>query len=162
MIRPESASREYGLFIKTEDGSVQNLAAPLWDWGRYYELLIGDILHGFHHLAHTVRPDQAANYWYGMSAGVVDVILSKNLPPGCIRLIEALRSGILSGSVNPFSGELRSQTSVIRRADDPTLSGREIITMNWLNENIEGSLPNPAELTAKAQAFVEASGVLNT
>ena len=31
--------------------------------------------------------------------------------------------------------------------------------MNWLNENIEGSLPDPEELTPKAKAFVEASGV---
>ena len=39
------------------------------------------------------------------------------------------------------------------------LSGREIITMDWLNENIEGTLPDPGELTPKAKAFVEASGV---
>ena len=158
MIRPEAASREYGLFIKEHDGTVRNLAAPLWDWGRYYTLLLGDLLHG-PHKAPAARSDQAVNYWYGLSAGVVDVILSKDLPSGCVRLIEALRAGIINGSVKPFSGELHSQEACIQKADSSPLSGREIITMNWLNENIEGTLPDPGELTAKAKAFVEASGV---
>ncbi len=158
MIRPEAASREYGLFLKKEDGSVKNLAAPLWDWGRYYALLTGELLHGSRK-APAVRPDQAVNYWYGMSAGVIDVILSHDLPAGSVRLIEALRAGIVNGSIRPFSGELHSQYACIRKADEPPLSGREIITMNWLNENVEGSLPDPEELTPKAKAFVEASGV---
>ena len=159
MIRPEAASREYGLFLKEKDGTVRNLAAPLWDWGRYYELLIGDLLHGPRRPAAGTRTDQAINYWYGMSAGVIDVILSKDLPLGSVRLIEALRSGILHGTLIPFSGELRSQSGCIRKAGDAPLGAREIITMNWLSENIEGSLPDPSELTPKAKAFVEASGV---
>ena len=158
MIRPDAASREYGLFLKKEDGSVRNLAAPLWDWGRYYTLLIGELLHGFRKVQ-TIRTDQAINYWYGMSAGVIDVILSHDLPSGSVRLVEALRAGILNGSVSPFSGELHSQDACIRKAEEAPLSGREIITMNWLNENVEGSLPDPEELTPKAKAFVEASGV---
>ena len=159
MIRPEVASREYGLFIKKEGLPVQNLAAPLWDWGRYYSLLLGDLLHG-PRKSPAPHTDQAINYWYGMSSGVVDVILSKGLPAGCVRLIEALRAGIINGSVNPFSGELHSQETRIKTADSPPLSGHEIVTMNWLNENIEGSLPDPSELTPKAKAFVEASGVI--
>ena len=158
MIRPEAASREYGLFLKKEDGSVKNLAAPLWDWGRYYTLLTEELLHASRK-AQAVRADQAVNYWYGMSAGVIDVILSQDLPSGSVRLIEALRGGIVNGSLLPFSGELHSQDTCIRKADDPPLSGREIITMNWLNENVEGALPDPEELTPKAKAFVEASGV---
>lgn len=158
MIRPEAASREYGLFIKKDGQPVRNLAAPLWDWGRYYTLLFGDLLHGFRKPP-AQRADKAVNYWYGMSSGVVDVILSKDLPTGCVRLIEALRAGILSDRVSPFSGELHSQEGVIKTADSAPLSGHEVITMNWLNENIEGSLPDPDELTPKAKAFVEASGV---
>ena len=114
MIRPDAASREYGLFIKREDGSVKNLAAPLWDWGRYYTLLTGDLLHGSRKMS-AVRADQAVNYWYGMSAGVIDVILSHDLPVGSVRLIEALRTGIQNGSLSPFSGELHSQESCIKR-----------------------------------------------
>ena len=159
MIRPDAASREYGVFLKREDGSVRNLAAPLWDWGRYYTLLIGELLHGPRKLQ-AMRADQAINYWYGMSAGVIDVILSHDLPSGSVRLIEVLRTGIVNGSLLPFSGELHSQDACIRKADDPPLSGREIITMNWLNENVEGTLPDPEELTPKAKAFVEASGVI--
>lgn len=158
MIRPEAASREYGLFLKKDDGSVKNLAAPLWDWGKYYTLLTGELLHGSRKTP-AARADQGINYWYGMSAGVIDVILSHDLPAGCVRLVEALRSGILSGVLSPFSGELNSQEACIKKEEDPPLSAREIITMNWLNDNIEGSLPDPDELTPKAKAFVEASGV---
>ncbi len=158
MIRPEAASREYGLFIKKEGQPVQNLAAPLWDWGRYYSLLLGDLLHDSRKPS-APRTDQAINYWYGLSSGVVDIILSHTLPAGCVRLIEALRAGILSNSVNPFAGELHSQETCIKTAGSAPLSGREIVAMNWLNENIVGSLPDPDELTPKAKAFVEASGV---
>ena len=156
MIRPETASREYGLFRKQSDGRVQNLAAPLWDWGRYYALLLGILLHGSHRMART---DQAVNYWYGMSAGVIDVILSHDLPTGSVRLVEALKNGIISGSLLPFSGELRSQDGLIRKAGEPLLSDREIVAMNWLNENIVGHIPVFEELQERSRNLVRLLGI---
>lgn len=53
---------------------------------------------------------KAINYWWGMSAGVVDVICSQNLPIGTKRLVELLKDTIRTGEFNPFSGILYSQS----------------------------------------------------
>jgi basic membrane lipoprotein Med (substrate-binding protein (PBP1-ABC) superfamily) len=45
MIRPGQEGSAYGLFIR-KDGKTVNLAAPIWNWGRFYERIISDILQG--------------------------------------------------------------------------------------------------------------------
>lgn len=37
---------------------------------------------------------RALNYWWGMSAGVIDLICSKNVPTGVKRLVDHLKSDI--------------------------------------------------------------------
>ena len=53
---------------------------------------------------------------------------------------------------------LISQNAVIRRADQPPLSTHEIITMNWLNDNVIGSIPDAARLKAEGAGAVAADG----
>ena len=74
-------------------------------------------------------------------------------------MIEGLRRCITADSINPFEGELRSQTGVIKDPDSPRLSNSDIINMNWLNDNIEGTIPSFEELTEKAQMTVKANGI---
>ena len=40
MINPDHPSREYGLYLKKDDGTVKNLAMPVWHWGKFYEQII--------------------------------------------------------------------------------------------------------------------------
>ena len=100
----------------------------------------------------------AVNYWWGMSAGVIDIICSKNLPQGTKRLITFLSQSIQSGSFHPFS-TICSQDGICRCKEDQKLSPKEIVTMDWLADNVLGSVPKMQELTEEAKELVKLQGI---
>ena len=138
---------------------IQNLAAPIWKWGKIYEIIIKTILEGNYKASMVDRKNQATNYWWGMVSGAVDIELSDVLPQGTRQMVEVLRASIMSGGFNPFDGELKSQSGVIRRADDMPLTSKDVIRMNWLNENIIGEIPSVEVLNDEARETVSVSGV---
>ena len=101
------------------------------------------------------------NYWWGMSAGIIDVICSKHLPIGTARLIDLLKQTICRGDFNPFSGVLYSQNGLVQRDADKVMSPEEIITMDWLAENVIGFIPKMDELIEKAKPVVKLQGIDN-
>lgn len=138
---------------------ITNLAAPIWKWGKLYEIIIKTILDGNYKSRMVDRKDQATNYWWGMMSGVVDIELSDEISPYTRKLVDILRSDIICGSMNPFDGRLCSQDGVVRNADDVPLSSKEVITMDWLNENIIGEIPEKESLTDEGRETVSISGV---
>ncbi|MCM1047348.1 MAG: BMP family ABC transporter substrate-binding protein [Clostridiales bacterium] len=158
MITPERASREYGLYAKKEDGSLENLATPIWHWGKFYERIINNLCSG-NTEADSQKGTKAVNYWWGMSADVIDVICSKDMPHGTHRLIEFLKAAIRAGDFHPFDGLIYSQNGIIRCKEGSSLEPEEIVTMDWLAENVVGRIPEPNELTEEAQALLQLQGV---
>ena len=158
MITPKNASREYGLYVKKEDGTLDNLATPIWDWGKFYEQVVKNIFSGGSTEVDAQKGKKAVNYWLGMSAGVIDVICSKSMPHGTNRLIEFLKSSIRAGAFHPFDGPLYAQGGVLQCEKGVTLGPDEIITMDWLAENVVGKIPELDELTEVARALVEVQG----
>jgi basic membrane lipoprotein Med (substrate-binding protein (PBP1-ABC) superfamily) len=150
-IKPSNASRQYGVYKKLGDGTIKNLAAPLWNWGKYYEQIVKTVLNGSWDAKGLVRSDRALNYWWGMSAGVIDVILSDDVPYYCEKLVGILKDGIIRESLKPFAGELHSQDKVIQEKGSDELASEDIIDMNWLNDNVIGNIP-------KKNAIVEDAG----
>lgn len=158
MVIPEEASRFFGLYFM--DGyNPRNLAMPLYHWGKFYERLIRTIMDGTWRYDDT-SSTKAINYWWGMSAGVIDVICSQHLPIGTKRLIDLLKTAISVESFNPFSGILYSQEGIV--VDDPnrSLTPEEIMTMDWLAENVVGSIPKLEELKEQAVPVIKQQGVL--
>ena len=102
---------------------------------------------------------KAINYWWGMAEGVVDVVFSKYMPIGTKRLVELLKSTISSEVFNPFSGILYSQEGVV--SDDPyrILPPEEIMTMDWLAENVIGAIPGKEELKEQAKPVIQQQGI---
>lgn len=94
-----------------------------------------------------------------MSAEVIDVICSKYLPIGTARLVELLKETIRSDTFNPFSGVLYSQKGIVQKDEKKVLEPEEIITMNWLAENVIGQLPDIRQLTDKAKPLVTVQGI---
>ena len=158
MITPEHASREYGLYAKREDGTLMNLATPIWHWGKFYERIIQNICSG-NTEANAQKGKKAVNYWWGMSADVIDVICSKDMPHGTHRLIEFLKSSIRAGVFDPFKGPIYCKDGITRCEDGRGLDPEEIITMDWLAENVIGRIPEIEELTEDAQALVRLQGI---
>ena len=155
-IKPDSAGRRYGLYDIQPDGSIHNLASPLWQWGRYYEMIIRNVLNG---TLSSQSADHATNYWMGMSAGVIDVILSNHLPYTTVNAADRLRYAVMSGLMSPFDGELRDQQGNVRVPRGGRLSSQEIITMDWLNDNIIGEIPKMAALQESAGETLKISAV---
>lgn len=161
MIVPRYASRQYGLYRldEADRDSPFNAATPLWNWGNFYEKMIRSIMSGSWNESDAAETSRALNYWWGLSAGVVDLIYTQNLSSGTKRLVEFMRRGIESCAFHPFSGPIYSQTGMVLKDENSTLTPEEIITMDWLAENIVGSIPDFDMLTDSARQVVRLSGL---
>lgn len=137
---------------------ITNLAAPIYRWGKLYEIIVRTIIDGTYSSSAVDKKDRATNYWWGMISGVVDIELSDAVSSYTKRLVEILRRDIISANINPFDGELRSQDGLVKDAGTP-LTSKQVITMDWLNENIIGEIPKIDTLVEEAKAAVKYSGV---
>lgn len=158
MITPNNPTREYGLYFKMEDGSFENLATPIWHWGKFYERIVKNICSGSIDTSAS-KKDSAINYWWGMSADVIEVICSKKMPHGTHRLINFLKNSICADSFRPFDGLIYSQDGIIRCKEGESLQPKDILTMDWLAENVVGQIPKYEELTEEAQMLSGLQGV---
>ena len=171
MIKPKDPTRKYGLYrlcdagtvrrdgsVRTEQ-EVENLAASVNQWGAYYEQILRKLIDGSLDARKNNAKGKAVNYWWGMSAGVVDIILSDTLPYASRKAIQTLRRLIISGTTNPFEGEIHTQNGILQGPDSPALTDKEIITMDWLCDNVVGSIPETWELDDTIQNTVKVSGV---
>ncbi|WP_432630115.1 BMP family ABC transporter substrate-binding protein [Brotaphodocola sp.] len=140
MITPNMASREFGLFHRCENGKVENLATTLNDWGKFYERIVRLICRGALD-SKDLKGKKAVNFWWGMSADVLDVVCTENLPQYTKRLIRFLKSSIRSGSFQPFEGPISAQNGIIVGEEGRSLTPEEIVRMDWLAENIVGEIP---------------------
>lgn len=148
MLMPDEDLRYFGIY-QMEDGEMRNLAMPLLHWGKFYEQLIRQIMDGSWNHDDT-SANKAINYWWGMSAGVIDVICSRNLPIGTQRLIELLKKTINNGEFNVFSGVLYSQDGIVQPDPNHILTPDEVVSMDWLAENVIGHIPTKEELIESA------------
>nr|WP_296266772.1 BMP family ABC transporter substrate-binding protein [uncultured Merdimonas sp.] len=158
MVIPEEGSRFFGIY-HLEEGRPHNLAMPVWHWGKFYEQLIRTIMNGTWSYDDDPVTKKAINYWWGMSAGVVDVICSQNLPLGMKRLVQVLKGAICSGKFNPFFGVLYSQNGIIQSDPQKELTPEEIVTMDWLADNVIGEIPEEDKLVEQSKAVVQQQGV---
>ncbi len=157
MITPQMDNRHFGLYQVTDYGKV-NLAMSIYNWGEFYEKLINNILRGSFRADESIE-NKAINYWWGLSADVIDVIYSGNLPAGTRKLIELMKENISSGSFHPFSGPLIRQDGNVELAADEIMKPDEIMKMDWLVENVIGHIPTIEELKEEAQPVVRLRGL---
>lgn len=155
MIRPDSPSREFGLYMK-KNGSIENIATPIWHWGKFYERIVQNVLEGT-----WKKSKQAMNYWLGISSHVIDIVYSKTLPIGTKRLIKFLECAIVKGDFMPFSGVLYSQDGIIQQSEDEIMTPEQIVTMDWLADNVLGVIPTFDDLTDEAKELVLLQGPRN-
>ena len=103
--------------------------------------------------------DQAVNYWWGMNSGVIDVIFSDSLPAGVRQLGNILKDGLTGGSIAPFHCEIRDQQGRVRNDGTAWLSPEEIMNMDWLCDNVDGSIPAFEELLPASRPLVRQLGI---
>lgn len=158
MVVPEDAKRFYGLYRFVDERPI-GLAMPVWQWGVFYEQMIRTIMEGTWKNDDNIIEKKAINYWWGMSAGVIDMICSRNLPIGTKRLVELIKTAISRGEFNPFYGKLYSQNGVVQEDANQELTPEEIILMDWLAENVVGSIPAENELVDHSLPVIKQQGI---
>lgn len=157
-LEKEDERTSFGLALVTEEGQV-NLAMPVWHWGIYYESILRSILKKTFQ-SEDDRTEKALNYYWGMSAGVVELLLSNNLPVGIKKLADILRDSICHGLCHPFSEPLIAQDGSLVHCDEGSvLSLEQIINMDWLADNIVGAIPEYNELSDEGKATVDMVGI---
>lgn len=156
-ITPIEGSRRFGLYRKVGE-EIENVATPIWNWGKYYERIIRQI-QGGGWTSGAARTDQALNYWWGMSADVIDVVYANRTPEGTKHLITLLKNAISRGEFHPFEGILTAQDGRIMCEENQVLSPEEIVTMDWLVEGVKGRIPAVEELNAEAREIVQIHGI---
>ena len=157
MITPNSASRQFGLY-RMRDGECENLVMPLWNWGAFYEKMIQSILAGSYQ-SEEEADTKALNYWWGMSAGVIDLIAAKNVPDGLRRIGAHLKHDICVGDIVPFFGKIYDQEGTLRNREGVEMKPEDIMRMDYLVDNVIGSIPNIGEVIDEAKSVIEEKGV---
>ena len=97
-----------------------------------------------------------------MSAGVIDMICSNNVPAGVRRLADHLKHDIKKGDMVPFYGEIYSQDGELRNKSNVAMKPEAIMEMDWLVANVKGSIPTMDTLIDAAQTIVQLKGVEET
>ncbi len=158
MIAPTSGSRRYGLYRIGANGEITNLALPFWNWGSFYERIMRSIQSGSWETEDD--HDKSINYWWGLAAGVVDLIISeKDVPEGVQQLIRFYRRAVTNRSVGPFDGFMKDQEGGMRAQNDGYIRTRDIVTMNWLADNVIGKIPEKKEFSSDAQQVIQSDKI---
>lgn len=137
------APRAVGLYDNTGE-KPKNLAMALCRWGKFYQKMLYRILDG--NWKSDANGNSAITYWWGMDAGVVDVIYSRSVPEGVRQLAELLKDALCSGRIGPFIGTLKDQEGNIKYSDPQPMQPQEILKMDWLSENVIGTLLSESNL----------------
>ena len=154
---PSHHAVEYGLYAQ-RDGRKESIAIPVLDWSRIYETLARSVLNGSWKEVGTSQP-KAVNYWWGLSSGAVDIVMSQRMDIGLKRLVELVKEHIREGVFWPFESIIRDQAGEIRCPVDSRLTPADVIAMDWLVDNVVGGFPTIDEVKDESRALVELQGI---
>ena len=147
----------YGTYLIGEDAMLTPLGSPRWNWGKLYEHILKSIMSG------TWDADkdslQAVNYWWGMDSGAVDIQLSDKLPDGVKTMAQILIAQLQIGALDPFARQIVTQEGTVINDGTQTLTADEILRMDYLCHNVEGSIPGFEELLPIAKPMVRELGI---
>lgn len=151
---------QWGMFRMQEDGQKEWLGSPYWDWGAFYVQIARSILSGDWDSSIFNRKDErAVNYWWGIANGVIGLEWADNIPDGTKALANMLMEGIRHGTVDPFLRKIVSQDGTVRNEGKNVFTPYEILHMDWLCNNVIGSIPEFESLSAKAQEITRLQGI---
>ena len=153
---PSRSAINHGLYRLTDSG-MENLAIPILDWGKIYIALARSLING--KWGADQSGARALDYWWGMSANVIDIAVTQRMDTALARLIDIMRDGLHEGTVRVFEGQLVDQQGNVRCDRDSALSPAQILTMDYLLENVEGQVPLTESLRPEARALVELQGL---
>lgn len=150
----EQADGLLGLFRFDPEGGMVSVAWPVCKWGEFYIHMVQNFINGL-----RSYPDKCVTYWWGMNAGVADILLSDDLPAGVRALANILRDGVKNNCISPFSYPMRTQDGTVINDGSRELSLDEIRQMYWLCDLVDGRIPRFDELLPVARSTTELMGI---
>lgn len=147
----------YGTYLMDDMGELISLGSPIWVWGKFYEFVIRNIMNGGWKA--DKGEGKAVNYWLGMDSGIIDLDLSRKLPAGVRQMAKILRYGLLSGELDPFRRRIVAQDGSIKNDGTTTFTPEQLIHMDWLVENVVGSIPPLEEIELRSQPLMRELGI---
>ena len=147
----------YGTYLMDSRGGLISLASPVWVWGKFYEFVIRSILSGG--WKRDKADTTALNFWLGMDSGVIDVGLSDKLPEGVRQMANLLKANIASGQLDPFFRRIVAQDGTVKNDGTRHFTPEEVLHMDWLCDNVVGSIPPFEEILPISQKMVRQLGI---
>ena len=160
MIEPRDVTRAYGLY-DLGDAKGRNLAASIWNWGKFYQRIIQTILNGNWNRTAIEMDYPTINYWWGISSGMIDMITSTAIPPQTLKLVEMMKKQIANGEFQIFSGDLYDQEHVLKNQGSNVMSPTTLMKMDWLVDNVVGGFPKMEEIHEDFLSLVDVQGFGN-
>lgn len=147
-----------GTFQIDEGGTLLPISTPCWNWGTFYEKVIRYILNG--EWGDLSREDGSeVNYWWGLDSGVIDVALPNRLPAGVTQLAKIIKKGILRGEIDIFKTTLIDRDGILRNDGSIVYEPQDIVCMDWLLDNVDGTIPSFDALLPMARSLTRVLGV---
>ena len=129
----------------------------MWVWGKFYEFVIRSILSGGWKREKGVST--ALNYWLGMDSGVISVELSERLPEGVRQMARLLEKGLRDSTLDPFLRKIIAQDGTVKNDGTHRFTPEQLLRMDWLCENVVGSIPPFEDILPISQNMVRELGL---
>lgn len=151
------STNEYGLYDYTS-GKFLNLSQIVYYWGEFYVKMVREILNqGW--ISHLNNVNESVNYWWGLSNRMLDMQFSDKMPHQTKRLIEVMKEHMSEGHFNPFSTQMKDQNGNIKNEDDHTMDPEDIVKMDWLMDNIIGTIPQYEDFMDDSKRIISLHGI---
>ncbi len=120
----------------SEFGAEAQLLAQTWDWGVMYSHFAQEVQAG------TWEPE---SLFWGIQEGLVDIstfgpAVPQDVQDLTMEYYDKLKAGDMTAS--PFYGEIKDQSGAVRIEAGRDATVEELMAMDYLIDNVEGSLPS--------------------
>jgi simple sugar transport system substrate-binding protein len=136
---PMQVAEERGLYAfgqasdMAQFGPKAQLTAIVDDWSAYYIARTQAAMDGTWASADT---------WGGLKAGMVHMSPYGDAVPDNVRAkADAVRVGIMDGSVQPFAGPIYNQQGELVVKEGEVVPDDKLLSMNWFVKGVQGQLP---------------------
>ena len=146
-----------GTYLINDTGEMIPLGTHIWNWGKFYEYAIKEILSGG--MKKEKNSHMALNYWLGLDSGVIGMDISARLPQGVRQMANLLYVAVKRGYIDPFGRKIVAQDGSIKNDGTILFSPEQILRMDWLCENIIGRIPVPGEILPECYKVMQEIGI---
>ena len=147
----------YGTYLMDDRGGLVPLGTPTWVWGKFYEYVIRTVLAGG--MKREKGEGKALNYWFGLDSGIIGVNLSEKLPEGVRQMAKMLYRAIEMGYIDPFKRKIVAQDGTVKNDGTLDFTPEQLLRMDWLCDNVVGSIPEYDEILPVSQKMVRELGI---